>query len=630
MRMALRARTLAAVSLLSLVTAAPVVAQNVTVTDITSGEGYQLSVPTVEATDTNLTEAQIRRLFTGDFANNAAALADLDAGRISIPEISISYDVPKTEGEGTEKATVVYRDFEISDIVDGVARSAVIGSAEIEGGAGVKMTFGRMSTGTFDIGGILAFYGMGSPGAGEEFRTMYADFAFDGGTMSGPGFSCEFGGAALAEFKARPLKVDFAEFSKLVAAADPDKTVPPDVMRKLIDFYIDLLTAFESTPMTGEGFNCSGSDDKSTVAVSGGALEMGGFKPGIYPHFGMNDLKIDVTGPDAGSIALGNFTWKQMDFTAPIEALKAAPAELTEAWFTENWRNLVPTIDGLSLANLALDVPDPETKGSRIQASVGGFDVSLADYVNGLPAKVGLTTENVVFTIPEDETGQMLRAFGISQVDLSEDLQLHWDREAQTIVLDTLSIDGADLGTIKVSGIIGNATPELFSNDNNVALVASMGLTVKQLTLDLDDRGISNLVIGMAAAEEKQEPAVLRVGFAGLAQAMVLGLIGTTPEAMAASEEIAAFIKSKPQVSVTLTSTDEKGIALPLLMAASENPAALAGQITIAATASGDDRPADQPMATPAPLAEPAPEGSATPDDGTQSETQTQKQTLKN
>lgn len=638
MRMGLRAKALAAVSLLAIVTAAPAMAENVTVTGITVGEGYQLSVPTVEATGTNLTEAQIRRLFTGDFAANASALAELDAGSISIPEIAISYDVPKTTGEGTEKASIVYRDIVISDVVDGVARSVVVGSAEIGGGGGLTMTFGSMSTGTFDIGGILALYGLGAPAATDLFKTLYADFAFDGATMAGPGFNCAIGGATLAEFKARPLKVDFAEFTQLVIAADADETPPPAVVRKLVDYYVDILTAFESTPMNGEGFDCSGSDKESAITVSGGELEMGGFKPGIYPHFALNDLAIDVTGKDAGSIGLDNFTWKQMDFTAPLAALKTAPAELTEAWFAENWRKLIPAVEGLSLAGLAVDVPDPENSSSRIQASVGGFDVHLADYVNGIPSRLGLTTQNLVFTVPDDEEGKVLRAMGINQLDLSQDLQVHWDQAAQTIVVDTFSIDSADLGTIKLSAVLGNATPELFSADNNVAMVASMGLSLKQLKLDIDDRGLSTFVVGGAAAAEGREPAVMRVGFAGLVQTLVIGFVGSTPEAMAASEEIATFIKTRPQVSITLSAKDEKGLALPLLMAAVEDPTVLAGQIAIEATSSGDPRPADVPMTLPAetPAEEPteccaATDGAAaTPDDGVQSETQTSKQTLKN
>lgn len=627
--MGLRARTLSAVSLLAIAAASPALAQTVTVTNITAGDGYQLSVPTVEATNTNLTEAQIRRIFTGDFANNATALAELDAGSISIPEITVTYDVPKASGQGTEPATIIYRDIKITDVVDGVAGSASVASAEIKAGSGIDMTFGAMSTGTFDIGGLLAFYGLGTAGASEEFRTLYGNFAFEGGKMAGPGFSCEIGSAALDEFKARPLKTDFTEFAKLAATVDEDETPPPAVIRQLIDFYIDILTAFESTPMTGTGFDCSGDDGKgNSVRVAAGGLEMGGFVPGIYPHFAVNDIVLDVQGPDGGNITLGNFIWKPMDFTQPIAALADAPAELTEAWFEDNWRKLIPAIDGLSLANLSLDVPDPETKGSRIQATVGGFDVSLADYVNGLPSRIGLTTENVKVTIPQDEAGMMLHAAGITELDLSQDLQLHWDRAAGTIVIDTISIDDARLGTIKVSGVLGNATEELFSADNNVAMVAAMGLTAKELTLDLDDRGISGLIIGVAAAEENQDPAAMRLGFAGLAQAMLVGLIGSTPEAMAASEEIATFIKSKPQVSVTLKATDEAGIAMPLLMAAADNPAALAGQISVSATASGDARPADTPIATPAPAETPA-EG-ATPDDGVQSEAQQGKETLKN
>ena len=103
---------------------------------------------------------------------------------------------------------------------------------------------------------------------------------------------------------------------------------------------------------------------------------------------------------------------------------------------------------------------------------------------------------------------------------------------------------------------------------------------------------------------------------------------------MAASEEIAAFIKSKPQISVTLKATDEAGIAMPLLMAAADNPAALAGQISVSAKASGEDRPADKPIAAPAATEEPtdccAPTEGATPDDGVQSEAQQSKESLKN
>ena len=635
MRIGLRAKSLAAVSLLAIATAAPAVAQNVTVTGITSGDNYQLSVPTVEATNTNLTEAQIRRLFTGDFATNASSLAELDAGSITIPELTVSYDVPKTDGSGgSEKAVVTYRDFALTDVVDGVAKSAVVGSAEIDGGAGIKMTFGKMSTSTLDIGAILAFYGLGTPGAADVFKTMYADFAFDGASMTGPGFSCDIGSAGLAEFKARPLKTDFNEFAQLAASVDESETPTPATIRKFIDFYIDILTAFESTPMTGEGFNCSGDDGKgSTVTVASGPIEVGGFTPGIYPHFGVSDVVIDVKGKDAGSVTLGSFTWKQMDFSAPIAALAAAPAELTEAWFTENWRTLIPAIDGLSLTNLKVDAPDPENAGQRIAATVGGFDISLADYVNGIPSKIGLTTQNILVTIPDEDEGKMLRALGIEQVDLSQDLQLHWDKTAQTIVVDNLAIDAAQFGSVKLSAVLGNATDALFAADNNVALVASMGLTLKQLKIDLDDRGISSLIIGVAAAEEKQDPAVMRVGIAGLAQAMVLGLIGTTPEAMAASEEIATFIKTKPQVSVTLSSTDPQGIALPLLMAASNDPSALAGQIAISATSSGDARPADQPVALPTPTTTEEPSddaAAAVPDDGVQSETQTSKGSLKN
>jgi len=603
MPMRLRASHLATASLITVLAAAPALAQqDVTVTNITSGDGYQLSVPSVVATGTTLTEAQIRRIFTGDFSAVAGALSELDARDISIPEMTLTYEVPAVEGQPAQQATVVYRDFRLTDVVDGVAASASVGESTVQSGDMMTMTMGPMTTGTFDVGALMGFYGLGGAAAASDvFKTVYSDFTFEGATLSaGPDFACTIGPATVERFEARPLRSDMMAFTKLAmeAEAAEDDEVPPETVRKLIDFYIDILTAFRSTPSLAEGFECSGKDDKgNAVQVSSGAMEVGGFEPGIYPYLSVNDLHFALEGTTAGMVMLENFTWKNMNFNGPIAAIQAAPS-LEEEWFEANWRNLVPAIEGLSLAGLSLDVPNPEG-GENIKASLGAFDITLGDYVNGLPANLSISTEHLLVEVPDAEEGKMLRALGVTQLDLSQDIKLRWDRAASTIIVDAISIADEKLGTIKLSGVLGNATEQLFAEDNNIALVAAMGLTLQEITFELDDRGLSTLLVGIGAAEQGQDPTVMRVGMAGLAQAMLLGLVGTTPEAMAASEQVANFIKTNPQLVLTLRATTDGGLPLPLLMAAAEDPSVLAGQIAIEATASGAPRPADQPLAMP-------------------------------
>lgn len=648
MPMRLRASHLATASLITLLAAAPALAQqDVTVTNITSGDGYQLSVPTVVATGTTLTEAQIRRIFTGDFSSVAGALAELDARDISIPEMTLTYEVPAADGQPPQQATVVYRDFRLTDVIDGVAASTSLGESTVQSGDMMTMTMGPMTTGTFDIGALMGFYGLGAPAASEEFKTVYSDFTFAGATLAaGPDFACTIGPATVERFEARPLRSDMMAFTKLAmeAEAAEDDEVPPETVRKFVDFYVDILTAFRSTPSLAEGFECSGKvDEGNAIQVSSGAIQVGGFDPGIYPYLSVDNLHFAMEGTTPGMIMLENFTWKNMDFNGPIAAIQAATS-LEEAWFEANWRKLVPAIEGLSLAGLSLDVPNPEG-GENIKASLGAFDVTLADYVNGLPANLSISTEHLLIDVPDAEEGKMLRALGVTQLDLSQDIQLRWDRAANTIIVDSISIADEQLGSIKLSGVLGNATEQLFAEDNNIALVAAMGLTVQELTFDLDDRGLSTLLVGIGAAEQGQDPVVMRVGMAGLAQAMLLGLVGTTPEAMAASEQVANFIKTNPQLVLTLRATTDGGLPLPLLMAAADDPSVLAGQIAIEATASGTPRPADQPLALPqggmtsdddmADEMEGTEDGAsdedgAAPDDGEMSESQDGKRSLKN
>lgn len=644
-------RRLLTVSTISLAAAVPALAQDVTVTGITAGEGYTISVPSVTATASTLTEADIRRLFTGEFSTVAGNLATLDAGEVTIPEITVSYDIPAAEGMPAQQSVVTYKDFRLSDVVDGVAAEAMVGETVIQSGDLLTMTFGPMRAEALDIGALLAFYGMASPSTSDDFKTVYSNFSFEGGSLSSPaGFSCTIGGATLESFEARPLKTDMMAFTQLMMQVESQSAaqteVSPETIRTIIDFYIDILTAFRSTPTLADGFECSGADPNGqAVAISGGAMEVGGFEPGIYPHFALNDIDVAVEGgPEAGSFSLGNFTWKRMDFAQPIEALKAA-ATLDQAWFEANWRKLIPALDGLSLADLAIDVPNPEGKG-RVAGSLGGFDVTLGAWINGLPSDIDISTDNLVFEVPDVEEGKMLRALGVTSLDLSEDIRLRWNEADQTIVIDALEIDEANLGRVTFSAVLGNAAPELFSENTNVAMAASMGLTVKELTIDLDDRGLTSLIMGVSAAEQGQDPNVMRVGLAGLVQAMVLGIAGTTPEAMAASEQVAAFVKTYPQLRVTFTATSEAGLALPLLMAASDDPSILAGQIGITAEATGEARPADAAITLPeigmapseevydgmsveeAPEEVPAPV--APPVDGNMSEDQQSKSSLKN
>ena len=578
-------------------------AETITVTgiEVTGEGGFKLTVPTVEMEDSSLSEAAVRAIFAGDFVGTAGELTELDATGIRIPEIRLAYDIPGPDG-ALQQSEVIYRDLELLDVTDGVAGSTAVGGAVITAGGGVTITFGPMSSGMFDIGGLLGFYGLGNRTGSQEMKPLYADFVFDGMQIASPEGNCEFGAVRVAEFSARPVATPLTEILPLLQqfeALDKSGEKPdPEAIAKVVGYYLDLLTAYKSGRGEFDGFTCSGKNtDGKPMQITSGPMTMDGFEPGTYPAIAINDFRIDVEND--GWMEFGNLTLKSMDFNGAIATLREAASRLDEAWFAANWRKLVPALDGLSASGFGMDIPDPESPDERIQASVGAFDVSLGDYVNGIPATIGLSASDIEIAVPAD--AEQLVALGLDTLDLSYDVALHWDQAAGDIILDRFAVSGGNLGSIRLSGTLGNATEDLFSDDIEKATAASMGLTLKTLEVDVADEGITNLLIALAAKEQDQEPAAFRAVLSGLAQALPLAALGPNQAAMMLGAELRAFVDGKPNLKLVVTSKDPAGIGLAELEAAQQDPSVLGGKVTIVAEASGEPRPLVAPEPPPAP-----------------------------
>ncbi|WP_439602052.1 hypothetical protein [Devosia sp.] len=561
------------------------------ITQGTSGSVYELSVPSVEVVDGNINEGAVRGLFTG--APGALdALATLNAKSLTIPEIKISYP---SYVEGAGPSTVTYRDITLTDVTNGVAAAAHIGGADFSGAESVTGTFGEMSVGRFDLAALLGFYGLTTaPAAGTEMKEVYTDFKFSGGSLkAGDVFNCTFGTGELGGFSARPLQHNFAEVNNLVmeaeAAQKAGTEVAPETVDKLVRFYADMFTAFSSTPMTFTGFDCSGKDEKGNpLTVASGPITIGGFEPAIYPAISLDDF--DMTVENDGFLKFGNFTWKKMDFTAAVAAIGAA-AKLDEAYFTANWRKLVPALDGMSLADLSIDVPDPEAEGKRITGTLGAFDATLGNYVNGIPADIALSLSNFILPITAEMTDLPvadLLARGVDQLDISLGTKLAWDQASSTIKVDDVLIDMGALGRVNLSGTFGNATEALFGDNTDQATLAAMMLTLRDVTIEVEDRGMGSLAFAAGAKEAGQSEASFRTAVAGMAQGMTLAFLGNTTEALTAAQQLGTFLNGASHLKLTITSKDEAGIGLADLAAAETNPAALAGKLNVVAEASGE------------------------------------------
>lgn len=547
---------------------------------------YEVSIPSIDAPGSNLGEDVLRDILSGNISAHADALSALDADSISVPEMVVT--ITSTQDDETYTASFTLSDLRLENVEDGVATSVSL--------AGIDMTtdeadanFGALSAANFNIGGMLGVYGLVDSMGQTEMQTIYTDLTAVGGSIEAEDVSCTIGPVAGDEFKARPLRTSFAEIMALAdKASDVEDDMDPALLGQVMRIYADFLTAFETSEVTFGGLSCEGEDsDGRPMTFDIASMVMGGMSPGLYPSISIDGFSVVVEGD--GSMTLDNFTFKPMDLSSVIATLESAPELIDETWLEANARALIPAMEGFSMSGLDIDVPDPEDADARIAAAVGAFDLSLADYFNGIPTKVDTSAQNIQVALPEDsedETVVQMRALGITDIDMGFRLAAAWDEATDSIAVEDVSLSGVDLGSILLAGTITNATSDLFAIDENTTRAAAMSLAVKTLNLTVTDDGISDIMLAAIAAEQGTDAATLRPVFAGIAQGTVLGVMAGAADAAKLGEAVNQFMSGNARtLQIGLDAKEEPGLSLLELAAASDDPSAILNKVNVSAEA---------------------------------------------
>jgi hypothetical protein len=548
---------------------------------------FKVDVSSIDVTDGDITGPELRELFGPDA--DLDKLATINAKRIYIPSITLVMTGPVENGQRVT-FTTTFSDVEFNDVTDGVAATSSIGKVIVSGIPDFSFTYGKLDATNLSVVALLGAYGLISPEtAGTEPNLIYGSFTAEGGAITSPVVNCTIGGFDAGNVYARALSVSIVDYydaiDRITIATSASEQPAPEDVTTVVTFITDSVTAATGSSATFHGFQCSGTDPdtKSPFSVSSGDLAFSAYGSGVTPSMSLSDIKADL-GP-VGTFNLGNFTFKAMDLNGPVEALRSAET-LDEAWFIDNWRKLIPVAEGLALTGLDMDVIDPEKPGERVKLKIAGFDATLGSYVNGIPSNISVSTDGLTAPVPaNDPSMATLVQAGITNVDLSFGTSFHWDEANSTIIVDRLEFDSPELGRFGISGTLGNATADLFAEDTEAAAAASLGLTVKDLHITLEDKGIAPLIIAAGAKEAGQPEGTFKTLIAGQMQGMLLAVLGSTESSMTAATAIGDFIQGKKVLDLTLTAVDPAGVSLAEFSAASENPTVLAGKFTIAGEA---------------------------------------------
>lgn len=587
----LAAIALAAALAASALPARQALAQSVSVEAVSFGSPVvMVRIPKIEIEASSLTQTEVTQLLgSRDVKTIAATLARLNARAIRIPEFRIEQKIP--DGDGKEMVnTTIYRDFIMSDVTAGKARSVQIAGGTVENKGGKSGTIngkvGRMAAEDMDITASLRFYSDSATPGENDRKVIYRNMVMDGMTMSGPdGLEMVLGKINVGDAKVRPMKESLADYLQFMASLKDKKPTAAETKR-IITMITEIFDAFETSPATVDGMKIRAVDkEKRPVDFGIEKIAVGAFANRTYPSFDLKNLQIKAAD---GSMTMAGAGWKSTDLNPTITALHGLGDNDFEKWAQDNWRKLIPAFGGLYLNGIDFDFPDTKNAGQRVKGKLGEFDVTLAKYLGGIPTDMSAKLKNLAIDIPANtkEKGLMdLLELGYKKIDIGANFSTAWDEASKNIKVTSLGLEGVDMGAVSVASTIGNAARELFTGDKNAMQLAALGLTVKDINVNLKNSGIFDKVYAREAKKGKKTPDQLKQEIAGMAQALIPAFLGGSDSATAVGKAIAQFAQKPNVLTVNAKSKEPNGITLLEAMMNSGNPMALLPKIDISASA---------------------------------------------
>jgi len=177
---------------------------------------------------------------------------------------------------------------------------------------------------------------------------------------------------------------------------------------------------------------------------------------------------------------------------------------------------------------------------------------------------------------------------GYDRLDLSGTIDGKWDAATRDLRIGALSFGAADMGSVRLTGLLGNVSQELFTASDDRRQQLLLASRLKNLSLDVTDGGFAKRFATLQAKEQGDSDATqVRAGWAALAQMLLPSMIGSSDGARALTSALGKFIRDSGSLSLSATSRKPEGDPVSQLVmdAASGNPDALFEALDFKATA---------------------------------------------
>jgi hypothetical protein len=287
-------------------------------------------------------------------------------------------------------------------------------------------------------------------------------------------------------------------------------------------------------------------------------------------------LGLDASGTDKGgpvAIKSGALRAEGVDLAQALTALGASA-------------DAAPTgrLSHLTLTALDIVAPDQDSgPGKTIHLSLANLEIR-GDY-DGDTLKHGSTklTGLVVEPSPDSEFGKTLAEIGYAKVEMSMVVGFDYQAGAKTFTLDELTLEGAQMGSVRMKANFGDVDPSLFGADSAARMAALFGCSVSSLQIDVVNSGLFEKALAYTAKQQGASADALKRQWSTAVGQMGPLLLGGGPSTLTVAAEAQKFLADPKSLSITVKA---KGGALKAAdFMAINDPSDLTGKLDFAAAA---------------------------------------------
>lgn len=212
------------------------------------------------------------------------------------------------------------------------------------------------------------------------------------------------------------------------------------------------------------------------------------------------------------------------------------------------------------------------TDESEKTVPIASVVVTASDYVAGVPRRAAFDMKGLVVPVDaKDDSMKDLAELGYAKISLDVGFAGTWDDKTGRVVVDQMTIGGADMGSLKIAFAMGGFTPEVMKAmkeaeaDQAKQMELLQGLSVERLSLRWDDASLTKRVIDMQA-KRQGVPSDAYVQQLNALTPMLLSSLGNKDFEKKVAGAAGAFLKAPK--SLTISAAPGKPMSVSEIMGA--------------------------------------------------------------